>query len=154
MTEKQRPACRGEGAMHMLTTRTKIETRYPDCDRMGVVHHAVYPVWYELARMDWLNAAGLDFLTMQPLGVNPAMVDLHIRYLAAASYPQTLYIETRPSLVAPKKLELQYTVTDEEGKPVSDAVTFHIWTGPDNRSYDLEKHQPELYRLLQAAAAE
>ena len=26
----------------MLNTTTYIDVRYPDCDRMGIVHHAVY----------------------------------------------------------------------------------------------------------------
>ena len=36
-----------------MVTKTLIETRYPECDRVGIIHHAVYPIWYEMARMDW-----------------------------------------------------------------------------------------------------
>ena len=35
-----------------MTTETSVAVRYPDCDAMSIVHHAVYPVWYEIARMD------------------------------------------------------------------------------------------------------
>ena len=34
---------------------TKIRVRYSDVDRMGVVHHAVYPLWYEMAREDFME---------------------------------------------------------------------------------------------------
>ncbi|MBR3059589.1 MAG: acyl-CoA thioesterase [Oscillospiraceae bacterium] len=139
----------------MLTTLTRMESRYPDCDRMGIVHHAVYPVWIEAARMDWLNRAGIPFALSQSLGLNPAMVELNIRYLAPATYPQTILIETCPGLVAPKKLELLYTLRDEAGRTLSEGRTFHIWTGRDNRSCNMQEVCPELYaRLLQAAGEE
>ena len=128
----------------MLSTVTRVEARYPDCDRMGIVHHAVYPVWLEVARMEWLTCMGLPFSLSQELGLNPTMVELNLRYLAPATYPQTVLIETRPGLVAPKKLELKYTIRDEGGKVLSEGRTFHIWTGPDNRSCNVEEVHPEL----------
>ena len=53
----------------MLTTVSRLESRYPDCDRMGIVHHAVYPIWIEAARMDWLTRAGISFERSQELGL-------------------------------------------------------------------------------------
>ena len=135
----------------MLKTVTGVESRYPDCDRMGIVHHAVYPLWLEIARMEWFDAAGLTFQTSQELGLNPTMVELGIRYLAPATYPQTVFIETRPGLVAPKKLELLYTLRDGAGKTLSEGRSFHIWTGRDNRSCNVEENFPEVYaRLIRA----
>ena len=138
----------------MLSTVTEVRSRYPDCDRMGIVHHAVYPLWMEEARMEWFQAAGLSFELSQELGLNPTMVELSIRYLAPATYPQSVFIETRPGLVAPKKLELLYTLRDGEGKTLSEGRTFHIWTGRDNRSCDVEKNHPEVYGKLLRAAEE
>ena len=138
----------------MLKTVSRVESRYPDCDRMGIVHHAVYPLWLEIARMDWLAAAGLSFSRSQELGLNPTMVELNIRYLSPAAYPQTILIETRPGLAAPKKLELLYTLRDEEGRTLSEGRTFHIWTGRDNRSCNVEEAFPEIYALLRKAAGE
>ena len=138
----------------MLTTITRVESRYPDCDRMGIVHHAVYPLWIETARMDWLTRAGIPFELSQYLGLNPTMVELSLRYLAPATYPQTVLIETRPGLAAPKKLELLYTLRDEAGRPLSEGRTFHIWTGKDNRSCNVEETFPEIYALLRRAVGD
>ena len=137
----------------MLQTKTQIDVRYPDCDRMGIVHHAVYPIWYEMARMDFFKALGFSFADMNRLGVNPAMVDLHLQYKASATYPQSLYITTRMGQFAPKKLELLYETYDASGgEPLNTATTFHIWTGPDNRSYNLEENLPEVYTKIINAA--
>lgn len=137
-----------------MTTETLLETRYPECDRMGIVHHAVYPVWYEIARMDFFKAMGFSYTDMAAVNVNPAMVDLHIRYAAPATYPERLRIRTRIRSFAPKKLELEYEILRADtGEQVSSAVTFHIWVGPDMRSYDLERNMPEVYEKIRLAAA-
>ena len=138
----------------MLITETKLESRYPDCDRMGVVHHAVWPVWYEAARIEWLEKAGYPFELSQKLHVNPAMVDLSMQYKAALGYPETVSITVKPELVAPKKLALTYELRKADGALAGTARSFHIWTGPDNRSYDMAANLPEIYAKLQAAAAE
>lgn len=138
----------------MLITETKIESRYPDCDRMGVVHHAVWPVWYEAARIEWLEKAGYPFELSQKLHVNPAMVDLSMQYKAALGYPETVSITVKPELVAPKKLALTYELRKADGALAGTARSFHIWTGPDNRSYDMAANLPEIYAKLQSALAE
>ena len=51
-----------------MITETVIDVRYPDCDRMGIVHHAVYPVWYEVARMDYFEKMGFSYADMNSMG--------------------------------------------------------------------------------------
>lgn len=132
-----------------MQTKTHIEVRFPDCDRMGIVHHAVYPIWYEMARMDFFQELGFSFSEMNSIGVNPAMVDLHLQYKKSATYPQSLYIITRMGEYAPKKLELFYETYDPQSDtPINTARTFHIWTGPDNKSYNIEENLPQIYEKI------
>ena len=35
-----------------------IRVRYCECDPMGVVHHTVYPVWFEMGRTELLRDTG------------------------------------------------------------------------------------------------
>ena len=35
---------------------TKITVRYAETDQMGVAHHSVYAVWYEVARTEFSRA--------------------------------------------------------------------------------------------------
>lgn len=132
-----------------MQTKTHIEVRFPDCDRMGIVHHAVYPIWYEMARMDFFQELGFSFSEMNSIGVNPSMVDLHLQYKKSATYPQSLYIITRMGEYAPKKLEFFYETYDlQSGTPINTARTFHIWTGPDNKSYNIEENLPQIYEKI------
>ena len=133
-----------------MITQTDIAVRYPDCDPMGIVHHAVYPVWYEIARMDYFQKVGFSYSDMHAKGINPPMVDLHVQYRAAVTYPNVVTVRTKATLVQPKKLRLHYE-TYLGGVPVNTADTFHIWTGPDMKSLDMEKALPEVYKKLLAA---
>ncbi|MGM9614881.1 MAG: acyl-CoA thioesterase [Oscillospiraceae bacterium] len=133
-----------------MITETAVAVRYPDCDPMSIVHHAVYPVWYEIARMDYFQKLGFGYADMHALGIDPPMVDLHVQYKAAVSYPGEVTIRTRATFCAPKKLRLHYECF-YEGQLVNIADTFHIWTGPDHRSLDLEQNLPDIYAKLTAA---
>ncbi len=136
-----------------MQTKTHIEVRYPDCDRMGIVHHAVYPIWYEMARMDFFLELGFSFAQMNSIGVNPVMVDLQLQYKKPATYPQSLYILTRLGEFAPKKLELLYETYDlSGGDPINTARTFHIWTGPDGKSFNMEENLPLIFKKIKEAA--
>ena len=135
-----------------MQTKTIIEVRFPDCDMMGIVHHAVYPVWYEMARMDFFSGMGFSFSDMNALGVNPAVVDLHLQFKASAKYPQTLSIVTKIGQFAPRKLQLLYETIDEAGNVINTAETFHVWTGPDGRAYNIEENLPEVYEKIKKAA--
>ena len=133
-----------------MITETTIDVRYPDCDPMGIVHHAVYPIWYEMARMDFFAKMGFSYSDMHALGINPPLVELDLKYRAPATYPGTVTVKTRMTAYAPTKLELQYE-TWFEGRLCGTARTFHIWTGPDMKSLNMQEALPEIYEKIQWA---
>lgn len=133
-----------------MISESVIDVRYPDCDPMGIVHHAVYPVWYEIARMDYFEALGFGYSKMHEKGIDPPMVDLHVMYKAPVRYPGTVTVKTKATFAAPKKLRLHYE-TYYNNEMVNACDSFHIWTGPNGRSLDMEKNLPEVYEKLTAA---
>ncbi len=134
-----------------MMTESRIAVRYPDCDPMGIVHHGVYPIWYEIARMDFFSAAGYSYLDMNRKGINPPMVNLNLQYRSPVRYPGEVTVRTVCTLCQGKKLELRYGVYQEGNpQPVATATSFHIWTGPDMRALNMAE-QPEIYEKLQRA---
>lgn len=135
-----------------MTTECTISVRYPDCDAMGIVHHAVYPIWYEIARMDFFQKIGVPYSDTHALGVDPAMVSLELKYAAPVRYPGTVTVRTRMLSCAPKKLELSYEVFREgDEAPCARGVSFHIWTGPDMKSCDMAASYPAAWEKIRAA---
>ena len=134
-----------------MLTESVIDVRYPDCDPMGIVHHAVYPIWYEIARMDFFAAAGFSYTDMNALGINPPMVNLNLNYGAPVYYPGKVTVRTSCTFCQGKKIELRYAVYPEGASiPSATATSFHIWTGPDMKSLDMST-MPETYEKLRAA---
>ena len=124
---------------------TKIDVRYPDCDAMGIVHHAVYPVWYEMARMDLFEKSGFGYEHTHALGLDPAMVHLELDYGAPVSFPGSVTVKTRVTLCEGKKLGFSYEVRPEGAEtPCARASSFHIWV-KGGKSLDLEREQPEIF---------
>ncbi len=129
---------------------TRIDVRYPDCDSMGIVHHAVYPVWYELARMDLFEKSGFGYARTHALGLDPAMVHLELDYTAPVRFPGAVTVRTRLTLCEGKKLGFSYEVwTDGAEKPCAAAKSFHIWV-KDGKSCDLERAQPDIFAAYRA----
>ena len=124
---------------------TKIGVRYPDCDSMGIVHHAVYPIWYEAARMDLFEKSGFGYAHTHALGLDPAMVHLELDYGAPVSFPGSVTVRTRVTLCEGKKLGFSYEVLPEGAdEPCASAKSFHIWV-KGGKSFDLEREQPEIF---------
>ena len=51
-----------------LTGVTRIRVRYAETDRMGLLHHANYLVYFEQARTDLLRDQGLTYREMEDQG--------------------------------------------------------------------------------------
>ena len=135
-----------------MTVESRIDVRYPDADPMDIVHHAVYPLWYEIGRMDFFKACGYPYTYTHEFGVNPAMVNMELKYHFPVRYPGTVTLRTRVTRCEPKKVEFRYAVyIDGRDEPVAEAVSFHIWTGPDMKSYNMEENLPECYAAYKAA---
>ncbi len=88
-----------------------IVPRYAETDQAGVVHHSVYPVWFEMGRTELLRANGLAYKELEKAGVFFVVVELHIRYRRPARYDEQLRLETRCSQVTASKVEHVYTLS-------------------------------------------
>jgi len=49
-------AASSPAATALFTHEIEIRARYPECDPMGVAHHTVYPIWFEIGRTEMLRA--------------------------------------------------------------------------------------------------
>ena len=129
---------------------TRIDVRYRDCDSMGIVHHAVYALWFEIARMDFFEKSGFGYPSTHALGLDPAMVHLELDYGAPVRFPGSVTVRTRATLCEGKKLGFSYEVVpDGADKPCASANSLPIWVKAGGRC-DLERTQPEIFAAYRA----
>jgi len=77
----------------------------------GVVHHSVYPVWFEMGRTELLRANGLAYKDLEKAGTFFVVARLQIKYRRPAQYDEQLELETTCSLVTASKVEHTYKLT-------------------------------------------
>ncbi len=85
-----------------------IVPRYAETDQARVVHHSVYPVWFEMGRTELLRANGLAYKDLEQAGVFFVVIQLYIRYRRPARYDEELQLETSCSAVTASKVEHTY----------------------------------------------
>jgi acyl-CoA thioester hydrolase len=87
-----------------------IRARYAETDQGGVVHHSVYPVYFEMGRTELLRANGLAYRDLEAAGVFFVMVRLEIRYREPARYDEPLELETACSNTTASRVEHSYVL--------------------------------------------
>ncbi len=75
---------------------TSLTVRHYECDSYAHVNHAVYVNYLELARMQYLQAAGFDYTGLVAAGFITIITRLDISYRAPAFSDDVLAIETEP----------------------------------------------------------
>jgi acyl-CoA thioester hydrolase len=85
--------------------------RYCETDQGGVVHHSIYPIWFEMGRTELLRANGLAYKDLESAGVFFVVAELKIKYHLPAKYDESLQLTTACSNVTIAKVEHTYKLT-------------------------------------------
>ena len=99
----------------MLTGETKIRVRYAETDRMGLLHHANYLVYFEQARTELLRTLGTNYRDLEDKGFFLVIVKIEVKYKRPAHYDDVLTIRTTVVRTTPVRLEHKYEVFTPDG---------------------------------------
>jgi acyl-CoA thioester hydrolase len=91
--------------------KINIVPRYAETDQAGVVHHSVYPVWFEMGRTELLRANGLAYKDLEQAGIFFVVAELRIKFRRPAKYDEKLDLLTSCSSVTSSKVEHTYQLT-------------------------------------------
>lgn len=103
---------------------TTHRVNYSETDQMGVVYHAQYLVWLDVARTEHLRQAGYSYKGLEEGGIRLAVTDLQIRYRQPARFDDQVRIRCRVREVASRKVVFAYRVEHADtGTLLADAET-------------------------------
>ena len=88
----------------------RIRVRYAEVDRMGVVHHSRYWVYFEMGRTELLRACGGNYREMEEEGLRIVVVKADCRYRRPARYDDVLRVQTTVAQVSAARIEHEYHV--------------------------------------------
>lgn len=104
----------------------EIEVRYAETDRMGVVHHAVYPVWFEVARTRLCLETGYHYARIEELGYYLVVTGTQTRHLRGAEYGDTVTVDCRLRRMGSRGLGFAYQVRRGD-ELLATGATDHVW---------------------------
>ncbi len=118
---------------------TPIRVRYAETDAMGIVHHAVYPIWMELGRSDFLRQLGQSYAEWEAQGVRMSVGEIQVKYRAPARYDELVEVRTWLAEAGRRKVTFAYEII-RDGVRLAEGKTVHLVTGPDGRSRVIPDH--------------
>ncbi len=92
------------------TGDVQIRVRYAETDRMGLLHHANYLVYFEQARTELLRDVGMTYREMEDQGFLLVLTKIEVKYKRPARYDDVLTIRTTVARTTPVRIEHAYQV--------------------------------------------
>ncbi|MFN4258457.1 MAG: acyl-CoA thioesterase [Gemmataceae bacterium] len=94
----------------MLHGEFTIRVRYAETDRMGLLHHANYLIYFEQARTELLRQRGLAYKDLEDQGYFLVLTKVEVRYRAPARYDDVLIIKTIVVRTTAVRIDHRYEV--------------------------------------------
>ncbi|MBO5409383.1 MAG: acyl-CoA thioesterase [Clostridia bacterium] len=127
---------------------TQIVVRYQETDQMGIVHHSVYPVWYEVARTDFCRKMGMSYSKMEEVGLMTPIYEVHSCFKAPAKYEDVLTVEAFLNKISEYRLEFFYRIFKDDIL-IHTGSTTHVFVGKEDfKLLNIKKRFPEIYDML------
>jgi acyl-CoA thioester hydrolase len=106
-----------------------IRVRYSETDKMGVVYHANYLVWFEIGRTEYCRARGFSYREMEENEQAFLVVaESYCRYKAPAYYDDQLLVRTHITEKRRRALRFGYEIiriSDGQGRVRSFPETYN-----------------------------
>ena len=86
----------------------RVRVRFGETDLMGIVHHASYVSYMEVARIEWLRRRGVTYAEWAAHGVHLPVVELSVRYRAPARFDDELDVQTTLGEIGAASVRFDY----------------------------------------------
>jgi acyl-CoA thioester hydrolase len=94
-----------------LSHTISVRVRYAETDKMGIVYHANYFVWFEVARCELLRSIGASYRELESTGIMLPVIEAHCEYRSPAHYDDELRVKGCGELLSPARVEFRYEVS-------------------------------------------
>ena len=124
---------------------------YYETDQMSIGHHSNYIRWFEEARLDFLDQAGLNYRKMEATGIIVPVVDVSCRYHVSVRYDDV--VDIYPKLVEYNGVKMTYRYEvrfHDTGVLAADGASSHCFLDEKRRPIILRRREPEIDARLRA----
>jgi acyl-CoA thioester hydrolase len=133
--------------------RVRVRARYPETDRMGVVHHSHYFVWFEIGRTELLRDLGMPYAALEEEHLYMPVIEAAARYRAPVRYDEEVDVETELTEVTGVQVRFGYRLLRHPGgERVATGFSLHAAVNEKGRPRRLPQDVRE--RLASLVVAE
>jgi acyl-CoA thioester hydrolase len=93
---------------------SEVSVRFAETDAQGVVHHAVYLVWFEQTRIEYLARFDGGYPALQAEGIEALTLETYVKHLLPARFPDRLRINCRCLDLRGARFKYEYAVERDE----------------------------------------
>jgi acyl-CoA thioester hydrolase len=103
---------------------TEVRVRFAETDAQAIAHHASFVVWFEVARVAYLEAFAGGYRAIRERGLEALTIEVHVRYHRAAEFDDLLTIGTRCAELRGARFRYEYRV-ERAGELIADGWSRH-----------------------------
>lgn len=110
----------------MIKTIAKVRVRFSETDAMGVVYHANYFPWFEIARTQMMTEIGLPYRELQDAGFLLPVLEANIAYRISAKYDDEVEVHAMMKTLPRARIRIDYEVR-RDGELLTSGYTVHVF---------------------------
>jgi acyl-CoA thioester hydrolase len=103
---------------------TEVTVRFAETDAQGVAHNANYLVWFEVARIAYLEEYAGGYPALRAQGLESFVLESHVRYRLPARFDDRLRIHARIGALRGARFRFDYDVRRND-ESIADGWTSH-----------------------------
>ena len=101
----------------------RVRVRFGETDLMGIVHHANYVSYMEVARIEWLRRRGVTYADWAAHGVHLPVVELSVKYRSPARFDEEIDVHVSLSEVGAASVRFDYHLRAGDGRLYAEGST-------------------------------
>lgn len=133
--------------MHRSTTY--ITPRYAETDQMGIIYHANYFIWFEVARTDFFKSIGYSYSRLEDEDIILPVTEVKCEYIRPARYGREVRVETEINVFKGVRFGLKYHIYDNEtGELLAHGHTLHGFVNKALKPINIKKKNRTVYDII------
>ncbi len=129
---------------------TDVRVRFAETDAQGVAHNAAYLVWFEVARVEFLERFAGGYPALREHGIEALVTEAHVRYGAPARFDDRLQLHARCVDVRGARFRFEYLL-QRGAERIADGWTTHACI--DARTFRPVRLPPWLAEAITASSS-
>jgi acyl-CoA thioester hydrolase len=102
----------------------EIRVRFAETDAQGVAHNSNYLVWFEVARVEFLERYAGGYQRLRDEGIESLVLESHAHFRQPALFDDRLLVHTRCHAARGARFRFDYVV-ERDGATLADGWTVH-----------------------------